>query len=233
MRQLKVLALALFAVLALTALASSAASAQGLPEVLPTAATNKTDGISIGKPKYELTNGNNVVCEESSNGTTEETESPKPLGTFHITFKGCVGEQGGIKAKCTGLGDLTTGEILALGTYHLVYDTGGTELGVAILFLVNATHFNCAGLFLDVTSGEQVCLIKEPYTAKTLHLFVCEQSKGVQKETYLDDNGNTVTPKLTVTEGENAKPGAAEEATGLILWLNASGQNVSTVIMMN
>ena len=233
MRQLKALALALFAVLALAALVASSASAQGLPEVLPTAATNKTDGISIGSPKYELTNGNNVVCESTSIGETTETGSPNPLGLFHINFKGCVGETGGIKAKCTGLGDLTTGQILALGEYHLVYDTGGTELGVALLFLVNSTHFTCANLFLNVVSGEQLCLIKEPYVAKTLHLFVCAQSQGVQSGTYLNDGGTTITPKLTVTEGENATPGMALEGTGLLLWLNGSGSNVSTVIMMN
>jgi hypothetical protein len=234
MKQLKALALALFAVLALAAVVASSASAteQGLPTVLPTAKGNKTDGISIGTPKYVLNNGNNVICEASSVGETEETESPKPLGTFHIKFKGCVGEQGGIKAKCTGLGDLVTGEILSLGTYHLVYDTGGTELGVAILFLVGATHFNCAGLFLNVTSGEQLCLIKEPYVEKTLHLFVCEGSKGVQSETYLNDKAETISPKLIVTEGEGATPSAAEEAVGLILWLDPTGKNVSTIIMM-
>ena len=233
MKRMKDLALAMLAVPALVVVLGSSAFGQGLPEVLPTAATNKSDEISIGSPKFLLTNGNSWTCESTSVGEATETGSPNPLGTFHLNFKGCVGETGGIKAKCTGLGDLTTGQILVLGEYHLVYDTGGTELGVAILLLVNSTHFTCANLFLEVVSGEQLCLIKEPYVAKTLHLFVCTQTAGVQSETYLNDSGNTITPKLTVTEGENATPGAAEAATGLILWLNASGANVSTVIMMN
>ena len=233
MNRLKVLVLAILAVFAVGVAVASSASAQGLPTVSPSSKENTTNAISLSEPKYTLSNGNTVVCEKTSTGTSKETGFPSALGEFHITFRGCVGTLAGIKAKCTGLGDATTGEILSLGEYHIVYDTGGTELGAAILFLVNATHFTCAGLFLNIVTGEQVCLIKEPYVSKSLHELVCEGSKGVQKETYLNDSGTTISPKLSVVEGEESKPTADEEANALILFLNAKKESTATVVVMN
>ena len=233
MRHVKIVMLTLFAVWALAGLVVASAAAQGLPTASPTNKENTTDDISLTAPTYVLTNGNKLVCETSSTGTSKETGSPAGKGEFHATFKGCTGELSGIKAKCTGLGDANTGEILSLGEYHLVYDTGGTELGVAILSLVASTHFTCAGLFLNVVSGELVCLVKEPYVSKSLHEGVCEQSKGVQKETWLNDSGASITPKLVVTEGEEGKPGAAVEGKALGLTLNAKKESTSTVTVMN
>jgi hypothetical protein len=119
---------------------------------------------------------------------------------------------GVLTAKCTGLGEATAGEILVLGEYHFVYDKIDAELMVGILFLWNSTHFTCGGLFLNVVSGEQLCLIISPYTAKTLHEFVCTQTGGVQGGAWFNDAGTEIKPKLTVTESEEAKPGAAWES---------------------
>ena len=235
MSRLKVLVLALFAVLALGVLvASSSASAAGLPSVLPTATTNTTDGTNIGVSKYTTSKKTKIECEKAT-GTTEETKSPEALGPFHITFTKCTGEAGGIKGvACTGLGDANSGEILVLGEYHLVYDTGEPELGVAILFLVNSLHFTCLGLILNVVSGEQVCLIKEPYVEKTLHEFTCTPAgEGIQSETYLNDKKEAVTPKLMISENEGTPGTAAEEAKGLILWLNAKKESTKTKIDMS
>jgi hypothetical protein len=233
MQRFSKFAFALLAVFAVTVAAVSSASAAGLPTANPTSTTSSTDAISLNAPKYILTNGNKIECTTATTGTATETKSPEAAGEFHITFRGCVGEVSGIKAKCTGLGDATEGEILTLGTYKSVYDTKGTELGVGILFEVASTHLTCAGLFLNIITGEQLCLVKEPYVAKTLHEMVCEQASGVQKETYANDAGTIITPKLVVTEGENAKPGAAEEAKALLLHLSGSKANVSTVYVMN
>jgi hypothetical protein len=205
------------------------ATAQALPERLSSTAFS-ADGVSVGAQKYVLSNGNKVEC-ESSSSTSEETAPPR-AGLFHIVFKGCVGEVSGIKAKCTGLGDTSTGEVLVLGEYHLVYDTGEPELGVAVLFLVNPTHFTCASLFLNVVEGEEVCLVKEPYVEKTLHQLVCASKGGKQSDTWLNDSGETITPKLSVTEGENSRPEGAWELELLVLWLEAGG-NAHTKIVMS
>jgi hypothetical protein len=232
MSRFRLLALAVFAVLVVGVVSVAGASAAGLPTALAAGGVSfGSDAVSLNTPIYELSNGNKITCTTSTAGTSEEeTES---TGTFHIKFVGCVGEVSGIKAKCTGLGDSTTGEILTLGKYDLVYDTSGSELGVAILFLVGATHFTCAGLFLNVVEGTQLCLIKEPYIEKTLHEMVCIGKEGKQEETLINDNGETVSPSLIVTEGENSKPSANEKANALLLWLNLSTkENVKVVVHM-
>jgi hypothetical protein len=146
-------------------------------------------------------------------------------------FKGCVGEEEGLKVKCTGLGDSTTGEILVLGDYHLVYDTNEPELGVAILFIVEPTHFTCLGIFLNIVEGEQVCLLKEPYISKSLHKLVCTgNGAGKQSETWLNDNAETITPKLKVLSEEKTEGEAAYELEALILFLNNNKESTPTNI---
>jgi hypothetical protein len=230
MQRLKVLGLALVAVFALGAVV--AATAGALPLVLPETTGKKSSDSSIGATIYKTVGGKEVKCEKAT-GTTEE-EAPKPLGPFHITFKECTATEGGLTVKCTGLGDATTGEILTLGTYHLVYDKSSTELPVEILFLVGATHFTCGGIFLIKVEGSESCLIKEPYVAKTLHEFTCTQVKGVSGDpTYFNDEGKEVKSGLTSSTSEAAAEGAAEEAKGLILWLEKESKNVEVTIMMS
>jgi hypothetical protein len=231
-RRFGLLVLGLCVVLVVGVVWVAGASAAGLPTALAAGGVKfGSDATSTTAPIYELSNGNKWACATSTTGTSEEETGS--TGTFHIKLVGCVGEVSGIKAKCTGLGDSTTGEILLLGKYDLVYDTGGSELGVAILFLVGSTHFTCAGLFLNTFEGTQLCLILEPYVEKTLHEIVCIGKGGKQEETLIADNGETVSPLLTVTEGENAKPTANFKLQALLLWLNLSTkENVKVVVHM-
>jgi hypothetical protein len=217
---------------AMTLLVASSAGAQGLPEASPSSSSNTTNVISLSKPRITTSLNKSILCEESTTGTSEETSPPR-LGRFHIVFRGCVGEESGLKVKCTGLGDSTTGETLMLGEYHLVYDTGGTELGVAILFLVEPVHLTCLGIILNIVEGEQVCLIKEPYVEKSLHEMVCEGSAGVQKETWLNDNGETIKPKLKVISEEKTEGTVALELKALILFLNSKKESTPTKIVMS
>src|SRR5690242_3342022 len=98
------------------------AGAQGLPLVLPEEAKSKTDGLNVGTPIFKGLSGLKITCSAAS-GNTEEPTAGKALGPMHLTFTGCHGELGTIKSACMGLGDNTSGEILMLGEYHLVYDT--------------------------------------------------------------------------------------------------------------
>jgi hypothetical protein len=211
-------------------MAPAVASAQGLPSLLPDPEEPViADVTSISEAEYVLTNKNQMKCTTSTVGTLEEESSS--LGSFHMVLKGCLGTTSGISAKCTGLGDGTTGEILSLGTYHLVYDTGGTELGVAALYLQAPTHFTCAGLFLNAISGQLICLIKEPYVEKTLHEVVCTGASGKQTETYLNDSGTTVSPKLSVSEGESGSVEAAWSVKWLLLWLSVKTKLNTLVVI--
>jgi hypothetical protein len=121
-----------------------------------------------------------------------------------------------------------------LGTYHLVYDTGGAELGVAILFLLEPVHFTCATELLKL-SGSELCLILKPYMLSTLHEFHCIQTAGVASDRkYLNDKGEEVLAGLTSLENEKTSVASAEEVLALILWVTAlgSGKNVDVLIDM-
>ena len=151
MQRLKILGVALMAVFALSALASTTASAAVvvLPEV-----EEKWTGES-GKGTLETLKAlASVVCQkDKSEGTFE---AKKPLGLFHITFEGC--KAAGLIA-CTGLGEAKE-VILSLGTAHLVFDKLGkvlSEAGVGVLFLLEPVHFECGSGKLFVVTGQVLC----------------------------------------------------------------------------
>ena len=187
MQRLKILGVALMAVFALGAFVSATASAQVV--ILPEAAES-FKGES-GKGTLEVLPGGllkEVVCQkDKSEGTFEAT---KPLGTFHIDFESC--KIAGAVA-CTGLGEAKE-VILSLGTTHLVFDKLGTgeALGVGVLFLVEPTHFECAGELL-VVEGQVLWLIK-PIETKAKHFeIVCKGAKGDPGEVlYWNEKGEEV-----------------------------------------
>ena len=168
----RALGVALMAVFALSALASTTASAAVvvLPEV-----EEKWTGES-GKGTLETLKAlASVVCQkDKSEGTFE---AKKPLGLFHITLEGC--KAGGLVA-CTGLGEAKE-VLLELGTFHLVFDKLGkalSEAGVGILFLLEPIHFECGGKLFAIT-GQLLCLIK-PVNTKAKHFeTTCERAKEV------------------------------------------------------
>jgi hypothetical protein len=192
MRLFKSFIVMLAAVCALGAL--MAASAFALPTVLAETAQKYT-GKSIGKTELQQQGG--LVSVECASATGEgEGEAKSPLGPYHITFKTCKA----LGAECTGEGD-EKGQILNLGTSHLVYDTLGATLGaagVAILFLPGASKFNCGALVgtIETAAGGMVlCLIKNPTLLTKIFTFKCEASGtvGVPKETmYYNDSGTLV-----------------------------------------
>lgn len=216
MQRLKILGVALMAVFALGAFVSATASAE--VKVLPEAAES-FKGES-GKGTLEVLKSKfAVTCQkDKSEGTFE---AKKPLGTFHIDFEECT-TIGGI-VTCTGLGE-ASGIILTLGTTHLVFDKLGTgaELGVGVLFLVEPTHFECAGV-LQIVEGQVLCLIT-PVGKKANH-FEITCTKGKEKgdpgETvYWNEAGTEVKmgEELLLTK-ENEKAGvmSGESTTALIL----------------
>jgi len=242
MRGLRWFGFVLVAVCVVGVLVVSSASA-ALPQVLPETAGKTAASTSTGTLTWETTAGKKVSCEKVT-GTSKEAGTT-PLGEFHINFEKCTTTVAGIKFVCTGLGD-TSGNILSLGEYHFVYDTLGASetnaLGIAILFLVNTMHFECAGgITLIKVEGSELCLITEPHVAKTLHAFTCAETAGVPTDkVYWNDSGTEVKhgspPKagewgLGASENEENAIGLAWAAGFLILWLNAAKENVSASIM--
>ena len=194
MRRLKVLGLMLLAVCAVAALASAAASAATiLPKLLNAkkeAANAKVEAKENTTTELQVLGAATKVKCTSLESTAElnlEKTSGGYLGPFHITFKECSAEIGGINAgKCTGSGD-ATGVILVLGEVHLVFDSL-TTLGVASLFLIpkaNAVKFECKSLVtvkLEVL-GSVLCLVSPINTLAKTSTLTCESEKGDQKET--------------------------------------------------
>jgi hypothetical protein len=181
MRRVKLLGLALVAVFASAAALSSSAFALELPENLPTSTETRTwTGESDGTtgPVFTVLNAEKkelvVTCEKATAEGTEE--SKKPLGLFHIHFLKCTTNIGG-PVNCTDLNHLTAGEILVLGTWHLVWDRENgkefKELTTGVLFLIEPVHFVCGGIVLLEVKGEQLCLHLKPTEENTTHLFHC------------------------------------------------------------
>jgi hypothetical protein len=194
MQRLRILGLAFMAVFALSVVVSSAASAGEPTKFL----NNKGEqgeflikGLFKSNTTLEKLNGKNVTCEEVHYEIHIEPNSN--LGLFHIHFLKCTA---GPLVTCTGLGD-ESGQILVLGTFHLVYDSL-TTLGAGILFLPEHVHFTCGGLVLILVLGEVLCLITPINTLTNVHKIKCEQaSAGDPKEVvYWKDDGSGTEVKL-------------------------------------
>jgi hypothetical protein len=69
--------------------------------------------------------------------------------------------------------------------------------------------------------GDHACLVKEP-----------SGERGKQGDTFLTDKGETITPSLTITEGENGKVEVSENVVTLLLWVNSAGENILMVAHM-
>jgi len=210
MQRLKLLGLALVAIFALSALVS--ATSFGAIEIL-----NKN------KVKVENTEFSGHSNKETVFTVLEffgKTKCPEvlieahllsaQLGDFHLHWHKCTTNLGG---TCTGLGD-EEGLILALGTFHLVYDKLLAEgpLGAGILFLLEHVHYVCEGGLiigkkLVLVLGEVLCLI-EPLTLGTEIKVKCEGTNGDPAETkYWTENGQEV------NMGQNALLASEDEGT--------------------
>lgn len=230
MRQIKSLGLALMAIFVLAGMLSPAAFAPAAfaaePKTLPELAKERkwlglNDGVaSDPNPTLEGLHGK-VECTKAHAEGTEEVN--KPLGLFHIVFSGCklVGGE-----ECLGLGDKNKGEILSLGTWHLLFDKlgKGVELEDAVVFLPDTTHFTCGIVLIEVL-GTLVCLDLEPEAKLKSHLFHCHQEKALQLDkVYWNEKGEEVkNAELKCKEGIFAYAHCAELALGLIEYLKEGG----------
>jgi len=222
MQRVKLLVFALLAVSMFSTVVAAAASA-ALPEILKegrvTTRPLRFEGTSRLTTRLStLGSSVEVTCPETR--TEGEFEAARPLGPFHLDFKGCTTTAGG---TCTGLGE-ETGIILSLGTVHIVYDKLGTgvELGAAVLFLIQNTHFECTVLIvhkLILTLGQVLCLIKEINRLQKRATITCETTRtlGDPKEvTYWNDAEREVNiaEGLLSSENDSTFTMSAESGSG-------------------
>jgi hypothetical protein len=203
MRCLKLLGLTLVALLA-SAMALSMSASAALPLILPLSTVERSwTGKSVGETTLQnLANGNEVKCKGATAEGTEEVE--KPLGLFHIHFTGCTA--GGGISTCTGLGE-ASGVILALGKWHLVFDTLTPTLGTATLFLIEPlVHFTCSITnTLVLVLGAVLCLDLTPLTSSVTHEFHCKNNltRGDPEETEYWNAAGTEKLKVELLSNEN------------------------------
>jgi len=211
MQRLKVVLLALMAVFALSAFASSTAFAAEA-EFLPTS-SEKYTGTS-GPGTLETLSGSQIVCKSD----TSEGAYTGRTATVHIDFKECKNPSLGV--TCTGLGE-AAGVILVLASSALlVYDTLTPTLGVGLLVTLVPVHFSCSFVLIEVL-GQVLCLVTPVGTAAKHGEVVCQQSKGDATETDYFEGGvlHTVTGLLTSTN-HGAEESSGELTSALTLTTN-------------
>jgi hypothetical protein len=186
MKRLMPMALSLAVVFAATAVLATSAFALELPEILPTSSVTRTwTAESEGEPQFKMLNSEHVElvvnCEKATGEGTEEPK--KPLGLFHVHLLGCHTTIGGTRVSCTDLNHLTAGEILVLGTWHLVWDRENgkefKELTTGVLVLEELAHFTCSIVLVEL-KGELLCLTLKPTEENTTHFGHCV-ANGVEQ----------------------------------------------------
>ncbi|HEV2974445.1 MAG TPA: hypothetical protein VGX69_05550 [Solirubrobacteraceae bacterium] len=181
MRRFKLPTLALVAVFAMAAAISASAFAVEPVNLPENAAARNWTGEFEGEPEFstETAEPGVLLVWKCKSGPSEGTEeAKKPLGLFHIHLLGCESEiSKGTTVHCTDLNHSTAGEILLLGTWHLVFDRkiGGNfeKLTTAMLYLFQPVHFSCSSLVLDEFKGELLCLHLKPEEKAFTHSFHC------------------------------------------------------------
>jgi hypothetical protein len=195
MKRIRLLGLALVALMALSSAIAATASAElALPQLLAQPANSKFTGKSTGTVKLEDEKGNIVECEKATGEGTQETDT---LGKFHITFEKCKSP---VLGECKTVSDKKAGIILSEGVFHFVLDIlGEPEESVAILFLPVETEFECSLFAKNKVRGELLCLILKPLVSSTTHEFHCEPKagggKGEQADLFFwNDAGEKIGP---------------------------------------
>jgi hypothetical protein len=204
MRRIQALALALFGMAVLGAgLADLAAAA--LPQVLPEKPA--VEDVTVAKQLTLTTLAGSTISCGSTLPLVEFTKEGR-LGPYHLHFSGCSAKFGTLTAKCNTAGD-SSGIVLTLGEFHLVYDVLTPVLGVAILFLAEETTIECSALIKIKAKGNIACLVKPLNTVTTTFTGVCEQSSGDPKESFYTDSGVLTATSLLLSFNGGAFESAA------------------------
>jgi hypothetical protein len=216
MQRLKILCLAVMAMVAVTAVASATAFA--LPTMLAAGSEPSASHIvkfGGGSKKAVLTKkgGGTITCNEST--STSEMSSAH-LGTFDILFKGNC-EAAGV--ACKSEDSTEARNILSRGTFHLVYDTLGATLGqagIAIAFLLKPVKIKCGALTTIEVQGCDLALVTPINTdipAGGKATLIVEQAGGANKETrYFNEAGTPLNCSLLSSENGGGFISSGEEA---------------------
>lgn len=199
MRKLKVVMMALVAIVALSGIATATASAEP-PEFLPGKAEEKFKGTS-GTGTLEVPGEGPITC-KSDSVTGENVGTNKKEAKATVTFEGCT-VFGFIGAH--SLDSKKEGQIIVHAKLLLCYiNKANHEVGV--LTEIEPVHIEVAGKLIIVT-GDQVGALKEVKTS--VFTITYKQSKG--KPTPEGCEGKKEHYSASINEGTSKESG--EETT--------------------
>jgi hypothetical protein len=199
--RIKMIGLTAIAMLAISAIATAAASA-ALPEQVPASGTFTA---TSGKSTFETKSGEKVVCEEDK-ASGEITGAKTDKST--ITFSKC--EAFGLKCKSKGA---ASGEIVLKMNSELVYINKSKKEVGNILTLAEELTIECTVLQKLKVKGATLCPITPVNTKTKTFTLTCTETKGVQQPTeYENSSGVKVKAPITETKGEGLKSFAFEQS---------------------
>jgi hypothetical protein len=237
MGRFKVLGVVSLAVFALGVVMASSASA-ALPQLLnakkevPALVTFKGSGTEL---KFATLAGKEVKC--TSYTSTTEINTEGRLGPFHIDLTGCTVKEAGLTLTCTGLGDATSGLILALGTVHFVFTAlSPPTLAVAALLLLEPVHFLCKSGIIEVllkVLGSQLCSATPINKLEAKGKIICSQSAaGDAAETKYENNaGEAQTVSLLTGFADAEKEEDSSQVTALTTTALVGGVETAIELM--
>jgi len=227
MRQLKLLGIALIAILSLSITATTAAQAVEL-KFLPEHAKFTIKGNT--KPQLrKLAGGESVICETVEGEGEALTER---LGDINLLFLGC--HLSLIGSKCTGLNDEIVGSVLVTAEYHLRHLLENGDPIIVILITGDGAtgstvvHFTCLGVLITVLGCvASDDLLKDNNTlwvaGELVELFLVnflpkEKSLGDQAFTSIDTDNSLgmETCLLSSKQEAGTEESSSEEANGVV-----------------
>jgi hypothetical protein len=192
MHRIRLMGLALIAVLALGALVATAAMAEK-PEFSP--AEKNAFTTSGGAAKFEQKEGIAAISATKSTGSGEITNAK--AGKFTEKFEGATAPLSG---KCTGLTDVAgSGSITVAGATTIGYlDAAKTKVGV-VFKLSSPVHFECEKTVTLVTvEGAAIGEITPLNKSTKEFTVVLTQAKGVNTLTRILNATNTAFEEFTL-----------------------------------
>lgn len=212
MKHLRILGLAVAAVLALSAVAASGASA-ALPEF--TGPFPKAFTSTSGKGTLETKAGRKVTCEADTN-TGKITGAKSDEAT--VKFTGCKIEKTGVTLTCTSPG-AKEGEIVVevLSTLVYIKEAAPKEVGIVLKPKTGTTFvtFKCVGKSIFGTveesvtvRGEVIGVITPINTLTSTFTLAFKQTKGVQEPTEYENEKKEKVKAILETEGVGTGTGS-------------------------
>jgi hypothetical protein len=229
MKRIKLLGLALIAMLSLSGLIAAASQAVAtLPSALPEATFTKTIKSQNKSGKTTFGSGVLELASPSSSGT-QEGFAPK-LGLFIVVFKEV--ESVNLGVKCTGLTRLTAGEVEVLGTYHIRdYNIHGV-LHIANIFLLLPVHFTCLTTLVVVSGCVAGQATPESTLTKTITITLTKVGNDNEIITVLNEEATAnELCQLLAKEGTNETKLSIQTQTSELTGFEQNKEAITILLM--